>query len=197
MQSKRTLFLIEVAIFTAFALVLDLLPFLSFRIWAQGGSVSFAMIPIFIVAFRWGLKGGLLSGFLYGTLQIATGTAWIMHPIQGALDYPIAFTVLGVAGLFAPVVQRALKDNNHKLFAGYLALGVLAGISLRFVSHYLAGVVFFESLIDGMNIWVYSLVYNGSYLLPAYLINIIVIGYLFIKRPKLMLGESKDKQQAA
>ncbi|MBM7539772.1 energy-coupled thiamine transporter ThiT [Amphibacillus cookii] len=186
MQSKQTLFLIEIAVFTALALALDLLPFLAFKIWPQGGSVSFAMIPIFIVAFRWGLKGGLLAGFLFGLLQIATGTAWIAHPVQGALDYPVAFTVLGLAGLFAPAVQSALKNDNTKRFIGMVTLGVLVGILLRFVAHYLAGVVFFESLIDGMNIWVYSLVYNGSYLLPSFFINVLAVSFLFNKRPNLV-----------
>lgn len=62
---NKTLFLVEVAIFTALALLLDILP-IGFKLWPQGGSVSFAMIPIFIVAFRWGLKGGLYQGFFGG-----------------------------------------------------------------------------------------------------------------------------------
>lgn len=187
MQSKRTLFLIEVAIFTALALILDITPFLSFKIWPQGGSISFAMIPIFIVAYRWGLKGGLLSGFLLGILQIASGTAWIAHPIQGILDYPVAFTVLGIAGLFAPAAQNALRQENTNRFVGMVTLGVLLGITLRFITHFIAGVVFFESLIDGMNIWLYSLVYNSSYLIPSFFINVLVVSFLFNKRPSLIV----------
>ncbi len=191
MQSKRTLFFIEVAIFTALALILDIIPFLSFKIWAQGGSISFAMIPVFIVAFRWGLKGGLLSGLLFGILQVATGTAWIGHPIQGILDYPIAFMVLGFAGLLAPAVQAALKNNNTKRFVGMVTVGVLIGITLRFIAHYVAGVVFFESLIEGMNIWVYSLVYNSSYLIPSFVINVAAVSFLFNKRPHLVAATTK------
>src|SRR5690554_726536 len=191
MQSKRTLFFIEVAIFTALALILDIIPFLSFKIWAQGGSISFAMIPVFIVAFRWGLKGGLLSGLLFGILQVATGTAWIGHPIQGILDYPIAFMVLGFAGLLAPAVQAALKNNNTKRFVGMVTVGVLIGITLRFIAHYVAGVVFFESLIEGMNIWIYSLVYNSSYLIPSFVINVAAVSFLFNKRPHLVAATTK------
>ncbi|WP_226034536.1 energy-coupled thiamine transporter ThiT [Aquibacillus saliphilus] len=186
MNSKRTLFLIEVAIFTALALVLDLLPFLSFKLWAQGGSISFAMIPVFIVAFRWGLKGGLVSGFLFGVLQVALGTAWIMHPVQGFIDYGLAFTVLGFAGLFANKVKQNVKDGNTSGFISAITLGVLLACTLRFAAHFIAGIVFFDSLIDGMNVWVYSLVYNGSYLIPSFIINTIVVGFLFNKRPKLI-----------
>ena len=191
MQSKRTLFIIEIAIFTALALILDLLPFLSFKVWAQGGSISFAMIPIFIVAFRWGLKGGLISGFLLGILQVATGTAWIAHPVQGLLDYPVAFLVLGFAGLLAPAVQTALKNNNTKRFISMVTLGVLIGVTLRFIAHFVSGVVFFESLIDGMNIWVYSLVYNSSYLIPSFIINVAAVSFLFNKRPNLIAATTK------
>ncbi|MDL4842186.1 energy-coupled thiamine transporter ThiT [Aquibacillus rhizosphaerae] len=186
MSSKRTLFLIEVAIFTAFALVLDLLPFLSFKVWAQGGSISFAMVPIFIVAFRWGLKGGLLSGLLFGLLQIATGTAWIMHPVQGFIDYALAFTVIGFAGLFAAKVQQNLKSEDRSAFIINITFGVLLACVLRFIAHFIAGIVFFESLIDGMNIWMYSLVYNGSYLIPSFILNTIIVAFLFNKRPRLI-----------
>ncbi|PXW90906.1 thiamine transporter [Streptohalobacillus salinus] len=186
MQSKRTLFLIEVAIFTAFALALDIIPFLSFKIWAQGGSISFAMIPIFIVAFRWGMKGGLLAGFLYGMLQIMIGVAWIIHPAQALLDYPIAFTALGLAGLFAPQAKRSLSFGKTQTFVTWVLAGVSVAIILRFISHYLAGVIFFSSTIDGLNIWMYSFVYNGSYLFPSLLINVLVVSFLFNKRPSLL-----------
>src|SRR5690606_17803310 len=131
MRSKRLLFLIEVAFFTALALLLDILP-ISFKIWAQGGSVSFAMIPIFIIAFRWGLKGGLLSGFLWGILQVATGEASILTPLQGFIDYAIAFTVLGFAGIFAKQVQKSVKEGKTKVYLTYITTGVLLGSVLRF-----------------------------------------------------------------
>ncbi|SEO25048.1 thiamine transporter [Amphibacillus marinus] len=185
METKRTLFLIEVAIFSALALVLDLLP-LSFKVWGQGGSVSFAMIPIFIVAFRWGLKGGLLAGLLYSILQMAIGDAYIVHWAQALLDYPIAFTVLGLAGLFAPAVQAALKADNISKFIMLVSAGVFVGTSFRFIAHYAAGIVFFAAFSGDMNPWLYSLVYNGSFLLPSAIINIVAVSFLFNKRPKLV-----------
>lgn len=188
MSSKRTLFLIEVAIFTALALVLDIAPFLSFKIWAQGGSISLAMIPIFIVAFRWGIKGGLLSGFLWGVLQIAVGQAWIMHWLQGAIDYLVAFTVLGFAGIFANKIKEAIKDGNKKTYFSYILIGVILGSLLRFLAHFVAGIVFFESAIDGMNIWLYSFLYNISYIVPSIIICTIGIYFLFHKQPRTLLS---------
>ncbi|ASN05956.1 energy-coupled thiamine transporter ThiT [Virgibacillus necropolis] len=188
MRSKKILFLIEVSIFTALALVLDLAPFLSFKIWAQGGSISLAMIPVFIVAFRWGIKGGLLSGFLWGVLQVATGTAYILTPIQGILDYGIAFTVIGFAGIFANKVQKAVKDGHTKEYLTYIMFGVLLASSLRFIAHYSAGVVFFESAIDGQTVWMYSLLYNISYMVPSFIICTIAVFFLFHKQPRTLLN---------
>lgn len=188
MSSKRILFLIEVAIFTALALVLDLVPFLQFKIWAQGGSISFAMIPVFILAFRWGIKGGLLSGFLWGILQVATGTAYILYPLQGFIDYGFAFTVLGFAGVFAKQIQGAVKEGKTRTYLSYITLGVFIGSTLRFIAHYLAGVVFFESAIEGQPVWLYSFVYNISYMFPAFILCTICVFLLFHKQPKTLLN---------
>ncbi|WP_449354005.1 energy-coupled thiamine transporter ThiT [Virgibacillus natechei] len=187
MSSNKILFLIEVAIFTALALLLDIIPGLSFKIWAMGGSISFAMIPIFIVAFRWGLKGGLVSGFLWGVLQVAVGTAYILHPLQGLIEYGLAFTVLGFAGIFANQVQRAVKNGRTKVYLSYITLGVLLASCLRFVAHYVAGIVFFESAIDGQPVWIYSLVYNISYMLPSFILCTAIVFFLFHKQPKLLM----------
>ena len=133
MSSKRTLFFIEVAIFTALAMTLDIIPFLKFKLWPAGGSISLAMIPVFIVAFRWGLKGGLLSGFLWGMLQIALGQAYIINFWQGLIEYGLAFTVLGFAGLFAVKIQAAFKDRDEKQALKYITFGIITGGLMRFL----------------------------------------------------------------
>lgn len=190
MKSKNTLFLIEVAIFAALALVLDLSP-LSFKLWGQGGSISFDMIPIFIVAFRWGMKGGLLAGLLWGLLQLPFG-AYIVHPVQGFLDYIAAFAVLGFAGIFANKIKTALKHRQTKTYLTYITLGIIIGSMLRFAAHFAAGVVFFsEFMPEGFsNIWVYSLVYNISYIFPSIILCTIVIFFLFNKQPRALLSRT-------
>lgn len=189
MSSKRTLFLIEVAIFTALALVLDIIPFLKFKIWPAGGSISFAMIPIFIVAFRWGLKGGLVSGFLWGILQIAVGDAYILNFWQGAIEYGFAFMALGFAGVFASPAQHAFKQEETKKSFIYIALGVLLGTGLRFIAHFFAGVIFFsDAAPEGQSAWIYSLVYNSTYLIPGFILSTLVVYYLFHKQPRTVLN---------
>ncbi|MDY0396206.1 energy-coupled thiamine transporter ThiT [Virgibacillus halophilus] len=188
MNSNKTLFMIEVAIFTALALALDMIPFLQFKIWAQGGSISFAMIPIFIVAFRWGLKGGLTAGFLWGILQIPFG-GYVLVPLQGLIDYAVAFTVLGFAGIFAAKIKDAVKHGNKKAYFTYIMLGVLLGSILRMAAHLIAGAVFFAKFMPAgwNNIWIYSLVYNASYMVPSFIICTVAIFFLFHKQPKSLL----------
>ncbi|MGD7046034.1 energy-coupled thiamine transporter ThiT [Jeotgalibacillus proteolyticus] len=182
MERMKLLFLLEVAIFSGIGLILDRF---SFSIWPQGGSISFAMVPIILMAFRWGLKGGLLTGFLVGILQIILGGAYILTPVQGALDYPIAFTVVGMAGLFAGPIQRALGDGLMKKAVTWITVGTFIGVLLRFICHYLAGVIFFGSGDPSVPAWLFSLTYNGSYLGPAFILTAIVLGTLLTTVPRV------------
>ena len=188
MRSNRTLFIIEVAIFTGLALALDLLPFLKFKIWPAGGSVSLAMIPIFIVAFRWGLKGGLLSGFLWGILQIAVGDAYILNFYQGLIEYGLAFTGLGLAGIFAKPVQQAVKNKQVGQTFLYLAAGIIVGGLARFAGHFAAGWFFFgDAAPEGQSPALYSFIYNSTYMFPSMIICLVVLFILFYKQPRSLI----------
>lgn len=186
MSSKRTLFLIEVAIFTALAMLLDILPFLKFKVWPNGGSISFAMIPVFIVAFRWGLKGGLLSGMLWGALQVAFG-AYILTPLQGLIEYGFAFTVLGLAGIFAKPLHRSLEAKKYTLGLVYIMSGVFIGTLFRFIAHFYAGIVFWaKATPDGVAVWYYSLTYNATYMLPSFVLCSALVFFLFRTQPRAL-----------
>src|SRR5699024_6647812 len=107
------------------------MPFLKFKIWPMGGSISFAMIPVFILAFLWGI------------LQIATGNAYILNFWQGLIEYALAFTVIGLAGIFANSLHQAIKEENTKTILTSIIGGVLLGGSARFLMHFIAGIIFF------------------------------------------------------
>ncbi|WP_017754210.1 energy-coupled thiamine transporter ThiT [Calidifontibacillus oryziterrae] len=186
MKKSKTLFLVEVALFSALAYVFDLLAnIVSLKIWAQGGSISIAMVPIFLVAFRWGLKGGLLSGLLLGGLQVVTGQAYIAHPVQGLLDYFLAFTVVGLAGIFAKQIQLAIQNQSKSKVTTYVIAGTLLGSGLRFLMHFIAGAVFFaEYAPEGTPVFVYSFLYNGTYMLPAFVLSAIFVSILINTAPK-------------
>ncbi|RFU64322.1 energy-coupled thiamine transporter ThiT [Bacillus sp. V59.32b] len=180
-MNKRTLFLVEVAIFAALALLLDLVSGLIFqRIWPQGGSVSITMVPVFLMAFRWGIKGGLLTGFLLGVLQVVIGFSSILHPVQGFIDYFIAFSVVGFAGVFAKQVTEGFKGENKRKGIAYGILGIFIGSLLRFLCHYTTGIVFFGSYApEGQPVALYSLIYNGTYMLASFILSAIVVVLLY------------------
>ncbi|WP_226577936.1 energy-coupled thiamine transporter ThiT [Halobacillus litoralis] len=187
MRNRRVLFLVEIAIFSALALLLDIIPFLSFKLWAQGGSVSLAMVPVFIMAFRWGIKGGVSTGVLLGVYQILTG-AYIITPLQTFLDYIVAFAVIGVAGFVAKPLWNAIRSKKMKTFVGWIVLGCFVGSLLRFLGHFTAGIVFYGQFApEGQPVWLYSLLYNGGYMLPAFVLSTVIVSLLFIQRPKLLM----------
>lgn len=188
-KGSSTRFIAEVAVFSALAYLLDLAAsILSLKIWPQGGSISIAMVPVFIMAYRWGIKGGLLTGFLLGLLQFILGFAQIYTIIQGIIDYFIAFTVLGFAGIFARQVKNALEEGNKGSWMVYSVIGTFLGSLLRYICHVYSGIAFFgEYAPKGQPVAVYSLIYNGTYMLPNFIISAIIVVLVLAAMPKRMV----------
>ncbi|RSK28179.1 energy-coupled thiamine transporter ThiT [Bacillus sp. HMF5848] len=199
MNRQRTLFIVEIALLTSLAYVFDFVAnVLQLKIWAQGGSISIAMVPVFLIAIRWGLKGGILAGLLLGTLQVITGQAYIAHPVQGALDYFIAFGVLGFAGIFAKSIHKSLQNKNTKMLFAQITLATLLGSALRFLSHFTAGVVFFgEYAPEGTPVTLYSFLYNASYMLPAFVLSAVLLFMLLKSVPKYFTAVNYAEEKQA
>lgn len=175
------LLLIEIAIMAALALVLDLISIKGF--WGYGGSVSLAMIPILLMAFRRGLTAGLLTGFIVGAIQMFTG--YFVHPVQVFLDYTVAYTVVGFAGVFS-ITQLTTRSKR--------TLAILAGVFLasllRFIVHFISGVVWFGIYApENMNVVLYSIIYNASYMIPVFILSTIVFILLTNTAPRLLHGK--------
>jgi thiamine transporter len=153
--------LAEATVFIALTIVLkDVLP--PIYEMPQGGAVTVAgLVPLIWFALRRGAKYGILAGLIYGLIHAFLPGAYIVHPVQGLLDYPLAFAALGLAGVFRKIP----------------AIGVIVSIVGRFLCSFVAGLVFFVSLsIDGAYA---SAIYNGTYLIPEFIITAIVIFILF------------------
>jgi thiamine transporter len=187
MKEGKVLFMAELAIMAALSLILGLIKFSG--LWAQGGSVSLEMVPIFIMAFRRGMKAGVLTGLLVGMLQLAVNPQ-IYYFAQVILDYPLAFALAGFAGLFAPSIQQ----NPGKRTA-MMITGIFVGCTLRLLSHVLSGVIFFSQYAEKMNVWLYSILYNGSYMAVIFIITSIVVILLTNTAPKLLHSYRKDIHQ--
>lgn len=188
MQNKRLLMLVEIAIFATLAYVLDLFAIIKMP---QGGSATFGMIPIFVVAIRWGLKAGIVSGAIFGFLQLIYG-GYVVTVVQGIFEYIIAFAVLGFAGIFSKQILEGIKNANKFAILTNIVVAIFIACTLRFFAHVVAGVVWIdlfmpEGLPAGQSVWLYSLGYNLTYMLPSFIIAAIVCGILFTSRPKLIL----------
>ena len=196
MNQKRsnTLFISEVAVFSALAYLLDFAAgILSLKIWPQGGSVSIAMVPIFLMAYRWGIKGGVLTGFLLGLLQFILGFSQIYTLVQGFIDYFVAFSVVGLAGVFANLVKNSLSKDAKGKWMTYVIMGSFLGSVLRYLCHVVSGIVFFgEYAPKGQPVAIYSLLYNGTYMLPSFIISAIIIIIVISAVPKRLFSQKNQ-----
>jgi len=161
-NSFSTRIIAEIAIFAALSTALS---FITFVVFPQGGSVTAgSMVPMLWLSLRRGPKIGLFAGAVYGMVQLAV-MPQIYYPLQVVIDYPLAFGCLGLAGFF----------KNR------LLVGVGVSVTGRFLMHLISGAIFFaEFAPEGMNPWVYSTIYNGSYMLPEMVISLAII-YLLKK----------------
>ncbi|PFA20758.1 energy-coupled thiamine transporter ThiT [Bacillus cereus] len=206
MRNTNLQAMIESAILAAFALIIDILP-LSIKL-PTGGSVSFAMIPIFIIAYRWGFKTAFLGGLIWGLLQIVVGDTYILTPVQAFIEYFIAFAFIGFAGLFYRPIQKALANTQHtseaqhdigsrkdkptekknqgKKALAYIILATFVGSFARYFCHFIAGVIFFGKYAPpGQSAVLYSLIVNGSTMLASFALCTVLLLLLFTTAPRL------------
>jgi thiamine transporter len=169
LKNKNVIFptkiLAEIIIFVALAGALSYLSHFFFGL-PQGGSINLGMIPILWLALRRGPKIGIFAGAVFGFVDLAI-EPFIVHPIQLILDYPLAFACLGLAGFFRTAT------------AAGPVVGVVVGGLGRFLCHFVSGVIYFPMYApEGMNVLVYSAIYNATYLIPSIVICAVAIALL-------------------
>ena len=180
-KNRRTniLALVETAMMVALAVGLELLCKFLPSPWAYGGSISLSAIPILYLSYRRGWKWGLSAGFVYASVQMLLGlslppanTFWAVA-LCILLDYILAFTLLGLAPAFSAPFEKSGKPSVR--IAGYV-VGAVGASFLRFVCSFISGIILWDSYTpEGMSVWVYSLVYNGSYMLGNAAIAAVVL----------------------
>lgn len=143
----------------------------------QGGSITLcSLLPLMIYSYMFGIKKGVFAGLVYGILQ-SIQDAFIVHPMQFLLDYPIAFSFIGIAGLFGKCEKL---DRIPQLS---FSLGAIISSIFRFSAHVFSGVFAFSEYAysssgEPMNAWLYSSTYN-SYVFIDIAISIVVALLLF------------------
>lgn len=169
----------EIAIFVGVALVFDVIAGL-FSPFKYGGSISPAMLPIFIIAYRRGIKPGLLAGFIFGVLQAILAEAlgygvfafivdegWWKFILMFMLDYIVPFTALGIAAIFPKPLEKKTS----------FILGISLASFIRYISHGISGVLVWDYYagLAGLNPWFYSFIaYNLPYMISSYALCLLV-----------------------
>ena len=177
-MNNTTKRLCEGALMVAASLVLSY-----FKIqFLAAGAINFCMVPIIVFAVRWGLGWGLLAGAAFGTLKFFLADGYAISIASFFLDYSIAYMAVGTAGLM-----------HGKKFA--LPAGCLIGCAARFLIHFISGLTIYKIMVPtelfghvfSSPFW-FSVVYNGSYMLPSTVACFAVCLLLYKPLAKYMNG---------
>lgn len=168
--NTKTRTLIECALMVALSTLLGYIPLFEMP---MGGAITLcSMAPLAVASYRHGIKWGLGTAGVHGLLQMMLGFKNVLYATTliamigcVLLDYIIAFGAMGLACVFAkPFANKS---------AGY-AVGVVATGLLRLACSFLSGILIWGGYApEDMPVWLYSLQYNASYMLPEILITAI------------------------
>lgn len=206
--SKRTFNLVLAGVMIAMGTALGFVK--PFELPYGGAITLCSMLPVMFFSYRCGLKWGLSAGLVFSVLQLLFG----LDALKGIsammvvgsifLDYILAFTVLGLAGMF-----RGKIKNDAAAFT----LGSFVSMMLRYFCSFLSGWVLWASFNETADMQgfiatffpalgnlsgtalavVYSLVYNGSYMIPEIVLTC-VVGFLLVQfAGKQILDKAPEK----
>lgn len=142
MRNKNFSVWMEGTIIAALAIVLSLIP----TNIGPSFTVSLGMIPVTLYAFRRGFVPAVYAGFLWGILHFVIGNAYILSPLQGFIEYFIAFAFAGFGGLFAKKVQSLSEENRVHQLNLFIVLGTFTGTMARFFWHFVVKVLLLGKL---------------------------------------------------
>lgn len=191
MRNTKIRMLVESAVMIALGYVLSTIPIMQMPF---GGKVTLlSMLPIVLIAVKNGPAWGFATAFCYSLTQLASSGVfgWGLTPtiLVGAilLDYLVAFTVLGIAGVFGKTRTGAI-------------CGTVLACVLRFLSHFASGVILwanYEQFVVFGKEWVgkpvlYSLCYNGAYMLPELIFTVVGMAALVnVPQIRKLMGLTK------
>ena len=213
-MSTNTRRLTESAMLLAIAIVLEVISKLFIPELPFGGQITIvSMLPVVLISYRHGMKWGFVAAFTYALLEMAIGMKTVSAAflpgyfgdgtmifkalLMCLLDYLLAYTMLGLGGLF--------RNRIKKPGAGLLC-GSLVALSARFLCHILSGYILFAgwaewfftqdgfpawgaSLVSSLSPtalgWVYSIVYNGMYMVPE-IVCTAIVALILARIPKVV-----------
>lgn len=213
MKTKR---LTESAMLLALAIVLELISKAIIPEMPFGGQVTLvAMLPVVLISYRYGVKWGFVSGFCYALLEMALGAKTVSAAFQPGyfgddtmifkailmclLDYLLAYTMMGLGGIFRDKIKNprhqpdvrlpcgagsTVPDSHSVRLPAVLRAGPSGSSSQDGFPAWGAKLV--ESLSPVALDWVYSIVYNGFYMVPELILTAIA-AQLIARIPKIVV----------
>ena len=153
----------EMGILVAIAVVLD--QFCKIEIAPlEGGSINFAMLPLFIIALRQGwLKGFIAGGVIFGFITcLIDGNSGSFAAFP--LDYLIGFGSVAIVGVFRRLITH---DDYHVTWHSYMfaTVAILAAYVVRFIAATIDGIILYDATFVG------SLAYNAAYIFPSFVVT--------------------------
>ena len=133
-KNKLALRLTESAIMIAAATILSMFKLVELP---YGGSITLAsMLPIVIIAYRYGTAWGILCGLVHGAIQLLLGSGTLSYVTGAAsvvavilLDYIVAFAVCGLAGIFRNIKKQSTGAQERARVSLYFFATLLGSIS--------------------------------------------------------------------
>lgn len=180
-QKVKIITMAEIAIFSAIGFILDFLATLYSGFFPFGGSVSFALVAVVIISFRRGTIAGVCTGLIIGLLDLTDGfytiaDTWYNSLLQIGMDYIFTYMLVGFVGLAKPLIKKI----NIVLVVPIAT--IIAGL-IKYFCHFLSGVLYWpqfenQPLLERV---VYSLTYNGGYMIPTIIVCSVASFLLVLK----------------
>lgn len=182
-MNKKTLRLVECGVLIGLSLALS---FTRLYTLPMGGSITLcSMLPVMLISYRHGVKWGLAGSFTFSIVHLMTSVlifgelvSWGLNATaiaaSAVLDYILAFTVLGLAGIFGTKLWQYIT-------------GMTFAVVLRYICHVVSGITVFASSTpkNFANPLIYSLVYN-AFLLPEFVLCLVAGVLLYVPLKKYM-----------
>lgn len=178
MRNKKLVIALEIALVSAVSYVLSLIPFFQFGNFFE---IYIGVIPVIVFSYRRGVGPGMLAGLLWGALLIITGQIYALTPVQVVLEYLVAFAANGLSGLASQKLKSTKNPRQTIFWSTALSVGA------KYLIHFFAGYIFWKSYApEGMNPWLYSLLFNGTSALLTFIVAYGVISSSGINLKRLI-----------
>ncbi|QIK52451.1 energy-coupled thiamine transporter ThiT [Jeotgalibaca porci] len=187
-MSKNLTIWIEATIMAALATALSFIPLEI----GPSFTITVGQPVLILFALRRGLVPGLAASFLWGIMHIFVANAYILTPLQGFIEYFVAFGFSGFAGLWANSLQSNADEGNKARVRVLIVVGSIVGTAARFFWHTIAGYYFWgEYAPENWSPWFYTIVMNGASAFATATFTVIVLLIIFRTTPSLFVPKNK------